>query len=136
MTAYWLMFAIPAALAMESSRTLFRLIARDTDRPEALVARLGRALFEEHGGTPYVTCFLARVDFETGDVSWVNAGHPVALVVNGRSHRALASTGPPAGLLPPVGYEAHALRLLRRGDAGRIGAERSATSSSILGSRA
>jgi sigma-B regulation protein RsbU (phosphoserine phosphatase) len=96
---------------MESSRTLFRLIARDTDRPEELVARLGRALFEEHGGTPYLTCFLARVDFETSEVSWVNAGHPAALVVNGRSHRALASTGPPAGLLPSVGYETHALRL-------------------------
>jgi sigma-B regulation protein RsbU (phosphoserine phosphatase) len=102
---------IPAALVMESSRTLFRVIARETDRPEEVVARLGRALFEEHGGTPYVTCFLARVDFETGSLSWVNAGHPAALVVSGQKHCALSSTGPPAGLLPGGCYEARALRL-------------------------
>lgn len=102
---------IPAALVMESSRTLFRLLARETDRPEELVARLGRALFEEHGGMPYLTCFLARIDFETASVCWVNAGHPAALVVNGRMHCALGSTGPPAGLLPGVGYEAKSLHL-------------------------
>jgi len=102
---------IPAALVMEATRTLFRLIARETDRPEELVARLGRALFEEHGGTPYVTCFLARVDLVTGSTSWVNAGHPAALLVNGQQHQALASTGPPAGLLAEVSYEANALRL-------------------------
>jgi phosphoserine phosphatase RsbU/P len=107
---------IPAALVMESSRTLFRMIARDTDRPEELVARLGRALFEEHGGTPYLTCFLARLDLETGCLAWVNAGHPAALVVNGELRRTLPSTGPPAGLLAGIRYEASTL-LLAPGDA-------------------
>ena len=76
---------IPAALVMESSRTLFRLLARETDRPEQLVARLGRALFEEHGGTPYLTCFLARIDLDDRSLFWVNAGHPSALVVRDRT---------------------------------------------------
>jgi serine phosphatase RsbU (regulator of sigma subunit) len=102
---------IPAALVMESSRTLFRMIARDTDRPEELVARLGGVLFEEHGGLPYLTCFLARLDLDTGCLSWVNAGHPAALVVNGELHHALRSTGPPAGLLPGTRYEASTVRL-------------------------
>ena len=102
---------IPAALIMESWRTLFRLIARETDRPEELVGRLGRALYAEHGGTPYVTFFLARVDFTTRSLAWVNAGHPAALVVNGQEHRSLASTGPPAGLLPGACYESQSLRL-------------------------
>ena len=91
---------IPAALVMASSRTLFRLLARETDRPEQLVARLGRALWEEHGGTPYLTCFLARLDLDDRSLFWVNAGHPAALLVTGTEHRALASTGPPAGILP------------------------------------
>jgi serine phosphatase RsbU (regulator of sigma subunit) len=102
---------IPAALVMASSRTLFRLLARETERPEELVARLGRALFEEHGGTPYLTCFLARLDLDAGALTWVSAGHPAALLVSGREHRALASTGPPAGMLPDPHYEAHELRL-------------------------
>lgn len=102
---------IPAALVMESSRTLFRMIARETDRPEDLVARLGRALFEEHGGLPYLTCFLARLDLENGCLHWVNAGHPAALVVNGELRHALASTGPPAGLLPGSRYDASTVRL-------------------------
>jgi sigma-B regulation protein RsbU (phosphoserine phosphatase) len=97
---------IPAALVMASARTLFRQLARDTDRPELLVARLGHALWEEHGGTPYVTCFLARIDLADHTVFWVNAGHPSALVVTGKEYRALGSTGPPAGLLPAVEYDA------------------------------
>jgi sigma-B regulation protein RsbU (phosphoserine phosphatase) len=102
---------IPAALVMASSRTLFRLLARETDRPEQLVARLGRALFEEHGGTPYLTCFLARIDLDDRSVFWVNAGHPAALLVRGTERRTLGSTGPPAGLLPDVRYDARAEKL-------------------------
>jgi serine phosphatase RsbU (regulator of sigma subunit) len=102
---------IPAALVMESSRTLFRLLARETDRPEQLVARLGRALWDEHGGTPYLSCILARIDLDDRSMSWVNAGHPDGLLVNGTEHRALASTGPPAGMLPDPRYDAQALRL-------------------------
>ena len=98
---------IPAALVMASSRTLFRLLARETDRPEELAARLGRALFEEHGGRPYLTCFLSRIDLDDRSILWVNAGHPSALVVTGTGHRTLGSTGPPAGLLPDVRYDAH-----------------------------
>jgi serine phosphatase RsbU (regulator of sigma subunit) len=106
---------IPAALVMGSARTLFRQLARETDRPEELLGRLGRALFEEHGGTPYLTGFLGRVDLGARTVSWVNAGHPPALVVTGTGHRALGATGFPAGLLPSAEYEAHEERL-HRGD--------------------
>jgi serine phosphatase RsbU (regulator of sigma subunit) len=97
---------IPAALVMGSCRALFRQLARETDEPATLVARLGRALLEEHGGAPYLTCFLGRLDLEQRCLSWVNAGHPAGLVVAGREHRALAATGPPAGLLPDVCYQA------------------------------
>lgn len=102
---------IPAALVMASTRTLFRQLARETDRPEQLVGRLGRALWEEHGGTPYLTCFLARLDLAGRSIFWVNAGHPSALLVAGATHRALGSTGPPAGLLPDVEYDARTEKL-------------------------
>ena len=107
---------VPAALVMASARTLFRQLARETDRPEQLLTWLSRSLFEEHGGTPYLTCFLARVDLEVRSLSWVNAGHPAALLVTGTAHRALDSTGPPAGLLPDTSYAAQELSLAE-GDA-------------------
>jgi sigma-B regulation protein RsbU (phosphoserine phosphatase) len=102
---------IPAALVIGSCRTLFRQLARETHEPSRLVARLGRALLDEHGGAPYLTCFLGRIDLGERSLSWVNAGHPAGLVVAGGEHRALSATGPPAGLLPDVRYEARSQRL-------------------------
>jgi sigma-B regulation protein RsbU (phosphoserine phosphatase) len=100
---------IPAALVMASARALFRQIARETDRPDELLTRLGRALWEEHGGTPYLTGFLGHLDLDARALSWVNAGHPPALLVTGTGHLALGSTGPPAGLLADTRYEAQSL---------------------------
>ena len=91
---------IPAALAMASVRALFRQIARNTDRPEEVLARLGRALWEEHAGVPYLAGILARLDLESRLVSWANAGHPAALLVRGTNPSPLDATGPPVGLLP------------------------------------
>ena len=102
---------IPAALVMASARALFRQTARETDRPDELLTRLGRALWEEHGGTPYLTGFLGHFDLDARSLSWVNAGHPPALLVTGAGHRALGSTGPPTGLLPDTRYEAQSLSM-------------------------
>jgi sigma-B regulation protein RsbU (phosphoserine phosphatase) len=103
---------IPAALVMASARALFRQIARNTDRPDEILARLGRELWEEHGGVPYLAGVLARLDIEARLVSWANAGHPAALLVRGTEPRALRATGPPAGLLPEAQYEAKEERLV------------------------
>ncbi len=102
---------IPAALVMGSCRTIFRQLARDTDEPARLAAQLNRALLAEHGGTPYLTCFLARLDLAEHSVSWVNAGHPAGLVVAERGYRELASTGRPPGLLSDSRYAACTQRL-------------------------
>jgi sigma-B regulation protein RsbU (phosphoserine phosphatase) len=104
---------IPAALVMASSRTLFRQLARETEHPDELLTRLGRSLWEEHAGKPYLTGFLARVDLDARSVSWVNVGHPAGLLVRGTEQRALTSTGPPAGLLPDARYAAEDLPLAR-----------------------
>ena len=56
-----------------------------------------------------MTGFLVHIDFDARSLSWVNAGHPAALLVTGTGHRALRSTGPPAGLLPDARYEAESL---------------------------
>jgi sigma-B regulation protein RsbU (phosphoserine phosphatase) len=103
---------IPAGLVMASTRAVFRQIARNTDRPDEIFARLGRALWEEHGGVPYLTGILARLDLEARSVWWVNAGHPAALLVRGTEPTALAATGPPVGLLPEARCEMRELPLV------------------------
>jgi phosphoserine phosphatase RsbU/P len=103
---------IPAALVMASVRALFRQIARTADQPDEILARLGRALWEEHGGVPYLAGVLARLDLDSRLVTWVNAGHPAALLVRGTEPRALRATGPPMGLLPDALYEAKELALV------------------------
>lgn len=102
---------IPAALVMTSARILFRQIARDADRLDEILARLSRALWEEHDGLPYLTAFLARLDLDSRSLSWVNAGHPAGLLVRGAGLRVLAATGPPAGLLPDARYAAEQVPL-------------------------
>jgi sigma-B regulation protein RsbU (phosphoserine phosphatase) len=102
---------IPAAIVMASARTLFRQIARETDRPEEVLARLGRAVWAEHGGTPYLTAILVRLDLAARRLGWANAGHPAGLLVRGTAPLALAPTGPPAGLLPDASYSVQELQL-------------------------
>jgi sigma-B regulation protein RsbU (phosphoserine phosphatase) len=102
---------IPAALVMGSCRTLFRQLARDTDEPARLVSQLNRAVLAEHGGMPYLTCFVARLDLAERTVSWVNAGHPSGLLVAERGYRELASTGRPPGLFSDSRYAASTQRL-------------------------
>ena len=97
---------IPAALVMGSCRMLFRQLARDTDEPARLLAQLNHALLAEHGGSPYLTCFLARIDLASRALTWVNAGHPSGLVVADRGWRTLESTGRPPGLLADSRYAA------------------------------
>jgi serine phosphatase RsbU (regulator of sigma subunit) len=106
---------IPAALVLASIRTMFRMLARETDDPAAVVERISRTLYEENGGTPYLTCVVARVDVQRREIAYVNAGHPPGIVMDERetSHGRwlLDSTGPPAGLFAAQTYEAKSFPL-------------------------
>ena len=106
---------IPAALLLASIRTMFRMMADDTHDPGELVTRISKRLYEDHGGTPYLTCVLVRLDVDARELEYVNAGHPTGIMLDGVEHRGapwlLASTGPPAGLFPAQSYRAQSLRL-------------------------
>jgi Stage II sporulation protein E (SpoIIE) len=108
---------IPAALLLSSVKTLFRTVVKGTTEPEAIATRLAAALFEEHGGTPYVTAIVARFESAGPRVTYVNAGHPFGYVLRGRDTLALSPAGPPLGLLQGARYAA-ASEELRPGDFG------------------
>jgi phosphoserine phosphatase RsbU/P len=102
---------VPAAMMLASSRALFRTLARDIQDPSLLLRRLSDVLYDENRGTSYLTCFLAAFDAKRKTLTYVNAGHPAALLIRGSTHRALAVGGPPAGMFPCSCYSSATLPL-------------------------
>jgi serine/threonine protein phosphatase PrpC len=67
---------------------------------------IDEALRDQHGGERFVTAVLGRLDLDTGEFTWISAGHPAPLLL--RDHKvvgALEMTEPcqPLGLLDLAG---------------------------------
>jgi sigma-B regulation protein RsbU (phosphoserine phosphatase) len=110
---------IPAALLQASAHSLFRTLARETVDPAELLTRVSREIYAENGGGSYLTCVLARVDSATHTLTYVNAGHPVGLMVGSSGRRLLSRGGPPVGLFPETAYESEVVSV-EPGDLGII----------------
>lgn len=108
---------IPAALVLASIRTMFRMMTGETSDPAQLVERISQRLYEDQGGTPYFTCVIVKINLDTHELAYVNAGHPSGLVLNGsdrtRTPLRLESCGPPAGMFPDQKYQTSVLSLPR-----------------------
>ena len=100
---------VPAALVLASIRTMFRMLTAETSDPGALVQRMSQRLYEDHGGMPYLTCVVVKVNLHSHELAYVNAGHPPGIVVDPsddrRAPQLLVSSGPPAGLFPNQVYQ-------------------------------
>lgn len=95
-----------AALLMSSFLASSRVLYPSCDDPGVLATRLG-AIVGEHGDPGrFVTGFLGCLDLHAGSLSYVNAGHPAALLLHGGGIRPLESNGVPFGVLPGCTYEA------------------------------
>lgn len=67
---------VPAALLMAVTRTLLRHHATAGRSPLEAVRRTGEKLYEDNPGNMFVTLFMLRYDPATGEIVYVNAGHP------------------------------------------------------------
>ena len=105
---------IPAAMLLAFARTVLRTGATRTTDPAQLLALLSNALYEDNGGTPYVTCVVALVDARAGTLTYANAGHPPAVIL-GTGVRVLDTAGPPAGMFERTVYTSET-RTLNPGD--------------------
>lgn len=65
-----------------------------------LYAFMDKAIEEQFGPDQFVTAQMMRLDVATGQLQWVNAGHPSALLIRG--HRVIRSLETPGTL--PVGF--------------------------------
>lgn len=104
---------IPAALLSASARAVLRGTFQYNPAPEAMKRASGALtpLLEEAGA--FITAFIARLDAHTGEVDYIDAGHGLALILSpDGTHRRLASSGPPLGVLAEWTWEVHTTTLL------------------------
>ncbi len=73
---------VPAALFGMVSKTLLRAIAmRGSTDPSVVIEEVNEGLCEDNESCMFVTTFYAAFDAATGQVDYVNGGHPLPLLV-------------------------------------------------------
>ena len=73
---------ISAAILMSNFQASFRAIfTHDTELP-ALIQKLNNLIIANAAGEKFITFFVARYDFETGILEYVNAGHNPPVLFN------------------------------------------------------
>ena len=89
----------PAALYMAHNKGMLRKSLQNTQTLVDGVKAANQSMVEEDVG-PFVTSFLARVNPENGELSYVNAGHDPPLLVKVGSEKLveLTATGLPLGI--------------------------------------
>lgn len=107
---------MPAALMVSTLYSALRLLLdREPLGPE-LVERLNRHIFESSAPNKFITLLVATVDPESGEVSYLNAGHnPGFLVRATGSIEELPTGGMPLGLFAKGGFESRSL-VMQAGD--------------------
>ncbi len=109
---------VAAALFMATTKTLHKIVALANDDPSEVMAETNRTLAAENRADMFVTLFSARLDVETGEVRYCNAGHnpPLRLAPDGQVSALGAATGPAAGIFEDARYGEERL-LLAPGEA-------------------
>lgn len=100
---------VPATLASALALGAYRFGRRQGMELMDLALAVDRALVAEWGGDRFVTGHLAHLDAGTGELSWINAGHPPPLLVRG----AHVEGELPCAPVPPLGLDANPHELCR-----------------------
>ena len=71
--------AVVASLAVGS----YRHDRRESKSVELMHAGLDETLAIQYDGTVFATGLLARIDLDSGEMTWTNAGHPTPILIRG-----------------------------------------------------
>ena len=104
---------IPAALFMALSRSILRAIATADQRVEETIEESNSLIAADAAAGMFVTLFYCTLDKETGEVSYVNAGHnpPLHYSQKEKRLRTLLPTGMAMGVMPDLSYSVGHLTL-------------------------
>ena len=102
---------IPGAILMAETQGVLRAEAAACATPLELVETLNRALLHDKSQDRFVTLFYGVLTASTGEFTFVNAGHPRALLLDGDGESPLLSTGPPLRLFAEAAWEERTVTL-------------------------
>ena len=92
---------ISASLIMAQAMSAAGIVAREEERPGAVLGRMDRVLRRELASAEmYVTLFYAVVEPGAASLRYASAGHPHAFLVSGGEARRLGALDRPLGLEP------------------------------------
>lgn len=101
-----------AALYMALSRTLLRTYASQyPDDPARVLQASNDRLFTDTESDQFVTVFYAVLDPATGTLTYANAGHNPALILNNGTTQELGQTGIPLGMFEGMAWQTNSITL-------------------------
>ncbi len=104
---------VPAALFMASACTALRASLDNTPALEEGIARTNQLISHDTNQRLYVSLFVARINAQIGEVSYVNAGHnpPFHYSYKNNQITALSKTGKALGIETHSSYQQRAVQL-------------------------
>ncbi len=72
---------IPAAMFMMRAKALLKNLATEGKSLAELVTAANASLWENNGGNMFVTAWIGFIDLQTGNVSYVHAGHTYPVLI-------------------------------------------------------
>jgi sigma-B regulation protein RsbU (phosphoserine phosphatase) len=97
---------MPAALLAANIQALVRSGANVDADPVALARQINRHLSRYTPSDRFATAVFLVLNRDSGELTYVNAGHNAPIVFGSGSATALEATGMPLGLFPGAAYEA------------------------------
>ena len=97
---------MPAALLASNIQALVRSGANFEPDPLALARQINRHLSRYTPSDRFATAVFIVLSRDSGELTYVNAGHNAPIVFGSGSAIALEATGMPLGLFPEAAYEA------------------------------
>jgi serine phosphatase RsbU (regulator of sigma subunit)/CheY-like chemotaxis protein len=109
---------VGAAMVMAAMRAYLRGFASTSADVSEVLGLLNRALVADTAQNIFCTMLLARLDPRTGELVYVNAGHPPLCLfdASGNVRARLESTAMPLGLMPDVEFGAGSPATLAPGE--------------------
>lgn len=104
---------MPAALLMSEVHSLFRNVARHTDKPEEIAAAINVGVADGNDSNMFCTMFIGALDLKTLNLTYCNAGHnPPVLMQQGRKPQFLdVLPNLAVGLFADFPYQAQQLQM-------------------------
>ena len=95
---------IPASILTATLQAAVRSNADAQARPDLMMTRLNKLMYENTSASEFATLFYGVVDLETGELSYANAGHDFPLLVDGAGAEPLGESGIVLGCLEDFVY--------------------------------